>query len=55
MIKDIIEKCKKKKAEADGSYGDLGAIPTAPGKLNTDKKNFIVDGEVVKEKDKSEK
>ena len=50
MIREIIEACKKAKKEADGGYGDLGVIPTAPNpdvkKGEEDKDKFIVDGEV---------
>lgn len=53
MIKDLIEKvnskCTKKK-ESDGSYGDLGVIPSAPSNLgkdkNKDKEHMIVDGDI---------
>lgn len=59
MIREIIEKCSKRqgelspgakefgikgKKEADGGYGDLGVIPSAPSKLGKEK--MIVDGEV---------
>lgn len=43
---DISEKCTKKK-ESDGSYGDLGVIPTAPSNLGKDKEHMIVDGDIV--------
>ena len=53
MLKEIIEKCNKDKKEADGGYGDLGVIPTAPSNLGKGtedprkkKSLFIVDGEV---------
>lgn len=53
MIREIIEKCnKKKKSEADGGYGDLGVIPTAPNPKVKDKDvedKMIVDGEVKKQ------
>jgi hypothetical protein len=54
MIRKIIEKIK----EADGGYGDLGVIPSAPSDLGKDKEKMIVDGEFKgedeKEKDKKE-
>ena len=54
MIREVVEKCSKKikdKKEADGGYGDLGAIPTAPSNVGNEdprkkKELFIVDGEV---------
>jgi len=50
MLKEIIEKLENKIKESDGSYGDLGEIPTAPNNIEKDprkdKSLFIVDGEV---------
>ena len=53
MIRKVIEKCKKKKEETDGGYGDLGVIPSAPSnvgdKKNKEKELMIVDGEIRSE------
>lgn len=55
---DISEACskKKKKAEADGGYGDLGVVPSAPSNIDKEgekkkkeKDLMIVDGEVKDE------
>lgn len=48
MLKEIVEKI----IEADGGYGDLGVIPTAPNPELKKKKKMIVDGEEVEETDK---
>jgi len=62
MLKEIVDEITEnreknkipnssKKSESDGSYGDLGVIPTAPNKIGKSEKekpdNFIFSGSIV--------
>lgn len=49
------KKQSMKKSEADGGYGDLGVVPTAPSKdMDKKKKKMVVGEEEPEDKDKEE-